>query len=115
MRTIAKEIRYIANSHNIKVETCAEKIDLTDLGIEHGKCIDDLLITQLTGKKLNIGKDKNQRELCGCVESIDIGEYNTCRHLCCYCYANASQKKINQNRLLHNPQSPLLIGEIDDK
>ena len=73
MRTIAKEIAYIANSHNIKVETCAEKIDLADLGIEHGKCIDDHLISELTGMNLKVEKDKHQRELCGCVASVDIG------------------------------------------
>ena len=87
MYTIAREIAYIASGHNIKVETCAEKIDLADLGIEHGKCIDDRLITELTGMNLKIAKDKNQRELCGCVASCDIGEYDTCRHGCCYCYA----------------------------
>ncbi len=111
MYTIANEIAYIARGHNIKVETCAEKIELTDLGIEHGKCIDDRLITELTGVDLKIAKDKNQRELCGCVVSSDIGEYDTCSHGCRYCYANVSSKKIDQNRSLHNAQSPLLIGD----
>lgn len=94
MRTLAKQLSQVACDNNIKVETCAEGIDLADVGIEHGKCIDDRLISELTGRKLNITKDKYQRELCGCVSSIDIGEYNTCRHHCRYCYANVSQKKI---------------------
>lgn len=111
MRTIAKEIAYIARGHNIKVETCAEKIDLADLGIEHGKCIDDHLIAELTGIDLKIAKDKNQRKLCGCVVSCDIGEYDTCSHGCLYCYANVSQKKIEKNKSLHYTQSPLLIGD----
>ena len=115
MRTIAKEIAYLSNNHNIKMETCAEKIDLADLGIKHGKCVDDHLIAELTGIDLKITKDKNQRELCGCVASVDIGEYNTCRHLCKYCYANVSQKKIEKNRSLHNVQSSLLIGQNDDR
>jgi hypothetical protein len=110
MHTIAKEIAYIARSHNIKVETCAEKIDLADLGIEHGKCIDDHLIAELTGNILKVAKDKNQREICGCVASVDIGEYDTCIHGCSYCYANISQKKIEKYRSLHYTQSPLLIG-----
>jgi hypothetical protein len=111
MYTIAKEIAYIARDHNIRVETCAEKIDLADWGIQHGKCIDDRLITELTGIDREFAKDKNQRELCGCVVSCDIGEYNTCGHGCRYCYANANQKKIEKNQSLHYRQSPLLIGD----
>ena len=111
MRTLAKQLSQIAGSYKICVTTCAEKIDLADLSIEHGRCIDDRLIAELTGTKLNIGKDKYQRELCGCVASVDIGEYNTCSHRCRYCYANVSQKKIEKNHALHHNKSPLLIGD----
>ena len=33
-------------------------------------------------------KDRNQRGLCQCVESVDIGAYSTCSNGCAYCYAN---------------------------
>lgn len=107
MRLLAKNFAKIAGENNMKVETCAEEIDLDDLGIEHGRCIDDGLISDLTGRNPMMQKDKYQRELCGCVTSVDIGEYNSCRHLCQYCYANVSQKKIDQNRSLHNAPSPI--------
>lgn len=110
MRRLAKDIARIARGHKMKVETCAEKIDLAELGIEHGRCIDDRLIAELTGRKLQIGKDKFQRELCGCAASIDIGAYNTCRHLCSYCYANVSPQKVEKNLLLHQDDAALLVG-----
>ena len=115
MRTLAQNIGRIARGFGIKVETCAEKINRDDSGIEHGKCIDDRLISRLNGTTLNIGKDKYQRELCGCVASVDIGEYDTCGHGCRYCYANVTQKKIETNQSQHDNQSPLLVGGIDDR
>jgi hypothetical protein len=111
MRTLAEQLMRIAGSYNISMATCAEKINLADLNIEHGRCIDDRLVAELTGTNLNITKDKYQRDLCGCVASVDIGEYNTCRHGCRYCYANVSQKKIEKNQSLHYTHSPLLIGD----
>jgi len=109
MRMLAEKIAAIAGDNKIIVETCAEKMDLANLGIQYGKCIDDRLIAELTGVNLKIGKDKNQRDLCGCVASVDIGEYNTCRHDCRYCYANVNQKKIEKNHALHHSTSPYFL------
>ena len=47
--------------------------------------------TQYALKKKD-NHDKGQRQFCGCMVSKDIGEYNTCPHLCEYCYANASKE-----------------------
>ena len=116
-RQLAKNIAEIAHSYGLRVDTCAEKIDLQQYGIEHAKCIDDRLIEQLIQCPLSVKKDKNQRLECGCIESLDIGAYNTCRNGCRYCYANYSEKAVGTNNEKHNPASPLLVGEVspDDK
>jgi hypothetical protein len=112
MRTVAENIAHSAEKYGILVQTCCESIDLYNLGITHGSCIDAKLIEKLTGKKLAAKNDKNQRETCGCVESVDIGAYNTCANGCIYCYANHSAAAVLHNTAAHNPHSPLLCGKV---
>lgn len=109
---IAKEIAQIAHSYGLQVDTCAEQIDLEQYGIAHARCIDDRLFSMLLNCPLKVKKDANQRMECGCIESIDIGAYNTCRNGCRYCYANYSQTSVSKNCGKHDPMSPLLIGDI---
>jgi DNA repair photolyase len=113
MLEIGGMLSEIANEHNLSLETCCEPIDLTNVGVKHTKCIDDNLISQIIGQKISVEKDKNQRDICGCIASIDIGIYDTCQHGCLYCYANNSDAVIARNVLKHNPRSPLLFGEIE--
>ena len=62
-------------------------------------------------KKKN-NKDKGQRQFCGCIISKDIGEYNTCPHLCEYCYANSSKEAAIRNWQMHknNPFTDTITG-----
>jgi len=111
MLKLGESFSRIAKKHNLAIRTCAEEIVFTN-GIEKGACIDKVLIEKICGYSLNVKKDKTQRAECGCVQSIDIGEYNTCSHFCKYCYANNNCKNIKSNIHKHNPNSPLLIGEL---
>lgn len=103
----------IAKSHGLYIDTCAEIGDFHNIGVEHAHCIDRERIERIGGFKLDVDKDTNQRAECGCVASIDIGAYNTCKNGCLYCYANYSANTAERNFVLHNPKSPLLFGEID--
>ncbi|WP_442765777.1 DUF1848 family protein [Sulfurospirillum cavolei] len=111
---LAKTLSNIAKSKNMLIESCSEVIDLNFCNIQHGKCIDDELIEKLFNLNLNIDKDKNQRKECGCVQSVDIGMYNTCAHGCSYCYATYSNTTVEKNRVIHNPNSPFLAGNLED-
>jgi len=117
MVELARGMCQIARGYGMMVQTCAEAIELESVGIKHGKCVDSVLIEDLLGMKLVVGKDPNQRKECGCVQSIDIGEYNTCAHGCKYCYANFKDSMVARNRMAHDPESPLLIGHlgVEDK
>jgi len=114
MNEIAYNLFVIASKYNITIESCSEEIDLEKYNIKHGKCIDDVLISKITGKKLLTEKDPNQRLTCGCIKSIDIGAYNTCKHNCVYCYANYNKNLVLKNTQLHNVNSPLLHGELEE-
>ena len=111
---IAFELAGIATKNNIKLKNCAEDIELDKYGIEHSCCIDQFLIEKLIDCPITVKKDPVQRSQCHCVESIDIGQYNTCKHGCKYCYANFSMPSVIKSYSLHEPHSPLLIGHLED-
>lgn len=102
----------IAQKYHLTLETCAESIDLSQFGIRHGHCIDGGLLEKIIGQPLSLVKDKNQREACGCMASIDIGMYDSCANGCKYCYANHSPAAVRRNIQAHNPASPLLCGDL---
>jgi DNA repair photolyase len=112
---LSSQLAEVARSFGLSVDTCAEKIDLQQYGIEHARCIDDRLLAKLLDCRLNIEKDKTQRLECGCVASIDIGMYNTCKNGCRYCYANYSKNTVEGNFAKHNPCSALVSGEVGDE
>lgn len=112
MEEMADRFSTIASKYNLILESCSEEIQLDKFGINHGKCIDDKLISKILGCNINAHKDLNQREVCGCVKSIDIGAYNTCKHHCLYCYANFSKETVEKQILEHDINSPLLIGSL---
>jgi DNA repair photolyase len=106
MCAFAEKLVFAAKSWGLSIATCAEAIDLEDLGIEKNRCIDDRLLARLFPEDTELLrflgpeetrtqlKDKGQRKECRCIVSKDIGAYDTCPHLCRYCYANSSERAV---------------------
>lgn len=111
---LAKSFAEIAGKYCITINTCAEKLCLSEFGIQKASCVDKNLLEKLLGCSLKVSKDNGQRNECGCVSSIDIGVYNTCRNGCKYCYANYDSLRASYSFKNHNPKSPLLIGKLEN-
>lgn len=111
----AEQLAAIAEKNHMEVQSCAELFDLEAAGIRRGSCIDARLIEEITGCRILAGKDKSQRKECGCVESIEVGAYNTCRNGCRYCYANYSEAAVQNRMRLYDPHAPLLCGVADER
>ena len=111
---LGEEFARIGKKYNIKVKTCVEGNELERFGIDSSGCMTKEVIERAINKNLDIPKKKARNGECYCLLNNDIGEYNTCNHGCLYCYANSNKKLVQRNLNLHNPKSPLLIGEINE-
>ena len=114
MIELGNMISNTAKEYGIKVKACCEEAYLYECGIERSSCIDKALVERICGYELDVKRDRNQRALCGCYESVDIGVYNTCRNGCVYCYANYSDVSVDNNCKRHDPLGELMVGQVGD-
>lgn len=112
MHDLSRSLSEIGASCGIELRACCEKLDLSEDGVKPAACIDIDSIERICGHPIREKKDKSQRPSCECIQSVDIGVYNTCMNGCLYCYANHSEPSIRKNYLAHNPKSPILVGNL---
>ena len=110
---LGKEMVKIASAHGMTLKPCAEGDELAPFGADCGGCMRIGDYEKAIGKKLNAPKKKGARAECACYLSCDIGAYNTCKHLCKYCYANAEPSVVLAQSRRHDPTSPFLIGNYE--
>lgn len=118
LNKLASEFGKIAKENNINIFTCGEKMKLLEYGFIKGACLSKSYATSLMnelGKSVKFKKQSNRKNsYCECVEMVDIGAYNCCLSKCKYCYANFDEKIVNSNYLLHDEDSSLLIGHLNE-
>lgn len=99
----------ICAANGMEIVSCAEEVDLVSYGVKRGKCVDDDLIRRIFEIEVCPRKDGAQRPACGCVQSRDIGVYNSCLFGCMYCYATTCFRTAAANHRRHDPDSPTLM------
>lgn len=111
---LARGLGEIAQKYNIYLQTCATSDDYERFGIHSSGCMTLDILGKANGVKFKKLKHKGMRKNCNCIETRDIGWYDTCPNGCKYCYANSTPQKALENFKLHNPSSPILLGEINE-
>ncbi|NBJ92333.1 DUF1848 domain-containing protein [Parablautia muri] len=104
----------IAKKWGLQIHLCCESTELIRENVDADGCMSRAVLEKALGARLNVPKKKAARNECSCLLGTDIGAYNTCLCGCLYCYANYDRETVLKNRKLHNPFSPLLVGEVSE-
>ena len=110
--TLGKAFVEIGKRYGMTIRPCAEGNALAQFGADCSGCMTIPMYEQAIGQRLKVPRQAPARKECACYLGADIGAYNTCGHLCRYCYANYDTKTVRQNMLKHDPASPMLIGHL---
>ena len=110
-KTLLLNMYGICRKYNFKLQTCGNGLQFKDLqGIEVTGCLDEHALN-LMG--IYPKPKYNATEWgCLCYPNTSVGVYNTCMHKCKYCYASADFDKCEENYKMHDPKSPLLLGNL---
>lgn len=111
-RQIGRNFSKSAKQHHMTVQTCFEDRNLVEYGFKKGECFSHEMAFRLTGKTYKNWTARKMQK-CSCVQMVDIGSYNSCNHLCKYCYANFDESQVEKNRGAHDKTSSLLIGNLE--
>lgn len=109
---LGTEMASIAARHGIRLKTCHEGDALAPYGVDCSGCMTLATYEAALGMRLNAPKQPPSSRGCACHLTCDIGAYNTCGHLCRYCYANDDAELVRRQMARHDSASPLLIGHV---
>ena len=106
-QTLLRSLLKIAKANDMSLTICSQP-EFAGNGIEEARCIDARRLSRLAGRTI-AAKLKGARETCGCYESKDIGDYDTCPHGCVYCYAVQNRELAKRRFAEHDPDRESLI------
>ncbi len=109
---LGREMARIASAHGMHLKSCHEGDDLAPYGVDCSGCMTIATYERAIGCRLVPDKKTPKSRDCACHLTCDIGAYDTCGHLCRYCYANASAAAVRRAMQEHDPDSPLLTGRL---
>ena len=112
---LVKSFAKTGKKYGMTVRLCFEKRSLGQYGADTEGCMTKTILERAVGEELAAPKGPGPRPGCGCLLGNDIGAYNTCRHFCRYCYANYDRRIVRENARRHDPNSPLLVGEVNSE
>jgi hypothetical protein len=104
----------IAEKYGMYLQTCGTNGNYSQYGIHSSGCMSLDILGGANGIVFKNLKHKGTREGCHCIESRDIGAYDTCLNGCKYCYANKKPEKAFENYKYHDPDSPLILGHLKE-
>ncbi len=107
---LGKEMIRIAGQHGMTVRPCAEGDFLAPYGADCSGCMTVEMYERAIGRRLIVPRRKPNRAECACYIACDIGAYDSCPHLCRYCYANNDPALVKAALQAHDPASPFLVG-----
>lgn len=113
-RTLAQGLGAIAKNYGLYLQTCATREDYEEFGIHRSGCMTTEIFSEALGINFKRQTHKGNRLGCACMESRGLGDYNSCPNGCRYCYANKDHAKALENYRLHDPNSPLLLGHVQE-
>ena len=113
-RTLIDAFSAIAAENDLQIHLCCENESLVRPNVDADGCLSQKVLEDALGCRLIVPKKKGARQECSCLLGADIGAYNTCGHGCLYCYANYDRETVQRNRMLHDKNSPFLIGNLQE-
>jgi len=109
---LAARLVKIAKAHSMRLSVCSQRKYIVP-GAQAARCVDARRLAAMGGRPIR-SRLKGNRPDCGCYQSADVGEYDTCPHGCAYCYAVLNRDLALKRYKRHDPEGEFLFSPGED-